>query len=106
MWPCRRTAALETAIKAAGKWAYKVKGVPHDRAEIIAAEDNFHGRTITIVAFSSQRVIFYVADVDALYDRALVSGYQPATVPLIDPDGHGPAIPRGVGRAYSTPIIR
>jgi ornithine--oxo-acid transaminase len=45
--------AVETAIKAARKWAYKVKGVPHDRAEIIAAEDNFHGRTITIVAFSS-----------------------------------------------------
>src|SRR6202162_2620430 len=34
------------------------------------------------------RVIFYVADVDALYDRALTAGYQPATVHLIDPDGH------------------
>jgi ornithine--oxo-acid transaminase len=45
--------AVETAIKAARKWAYKVKGVPHDRAEIIAAEGNFHGRTITIVGFSS-----------------------------------------------------
>lgn len=44
---------VETALKAARKWAYKVKGVPHDRAEIIAAEGNFHGRTITITGFSS-----------------------------------------------------
>jgi ornithine--oxo-acid transaminase len=45
--------AVETALKAARKWAYKVKGVPHDRAEIIGAEGNFHGRTIAIVGFSS-----------------------------------------------------
>jgi ornithine--oxo-acid transaminase len=45
--------AVETALKAARKWAYKVKGVPSDRAEIIAAEGNFHGRTISIVGFSS-----------------------------------------------------
>ena len=45
--------AVETALKAARKWAYKVKGVPHERAEIIAAEGNFHGRTIAIVGFSS-----------------------------------------------------
>jgi ornithine--oxo-acid transaminase len=45
--------AVETALKAARKWAYKVKGVPHDRAEIIAAEGNFHGRTLAIVGFSS-----------------------------------------------------
>jgi ornithine--oxo-acid transaminase len=45
--------AVETAIKAARKWAYKVKGVPADRAEIIVAEGNFHGRTISIVGFSS-----------------------------------------------------
>ncbi|TAK47874.1 MAG: ornithine--oxo-acid transaminase [Xanthobacteraceae bacterium] len=45
--------AVETALKAARKWAYKVKGVPQDRAEIIAAEGNFHGRTISIVGFSS-----------------------------------------------------
>lgn len=45
--------AVETALKAARKWAYKVKGVPHDRAEIIAAEGNFHGRTIAIISFSS-----------------------------------------------------
>lgn len=45
--------AVETALKASRKWAYKVKGVPPDRAEIIAAEGNFHGRTIAIVGFSS-----------------------------------------------------
>jgi ornithine--oxo-acid transaminase len=45
--------AVETALKAARKWAYKVKGVPHESAEIIAAEGNFHGRTISIVGFSS-----------------------------------------------------
>ncbi|KZD22450.1 ornithine--oxo-acid transaminase [Tardiphaga robiniae] len=46
--------AVETALKAARKWAYKVKGVPTDRAEIITAEGNFHGRTISIIGFSSQ----------------------------------------------------
>jgi ornithine--oxo-acid transaminase len=45
--------AVETALKAARKWAYKVKGVPFNQAEIIAAEGNFHGRTITITGFSS-----------------------------------------------------
>ncbi|HET7678710.1 MAG TPA: ornithine--oxo-acid transaminase [Xanthobacteraceae bacterium] len=45
--------AVETALKAARKWSYKVKGVPHDRAEIIAAEGNFHGRTIAIVGLST-----------------------------------------------------
>jgi ornithine--oxo-acid transaminase len=45
--------AVETAIKAARKWGYTVKGVPEGKAEIIVAEDNFHGRTITIVGFSS-----------------------------------------------------
>lgn len=45
--------AVETALKAARKWAYKVKGVPADRAEIIACEGNFHGRTIAITGFSS-----------------------------------------------------
>ncbi len=45
--------AVETALKAARKWAYKVKGVAADRAEIIVAEGNFHGRTIAIIGFSS-----------------------------------------------------
>lgn len=45
--------AVETALKAARKWAYKVKGVPDGRAEIIVCDGNFHGRTIAIVGFSS-----------------------------------------------------
>jgi len=46
--------AVETAIKTARKWGYKVKKVPHDKAEIIVCNDNFHGRTTTIVGFSSE----------------------------------------------------
>ena len=46
--------AVETAVKAARKWGYKVKGVAEDRAEIIVCENNFHGRTTTIVGFSSE----------------------------------------------------
>lgn len=45
--------AVETALKASRKWAYKVKGVPDGRAEIIVCDGNFHGRTIAIVGFSS-----------------------------------------------------
>jgi len=46
--------AVETAIKAARKWGYTVKGVPDGQAEIIVCTDNFHGRTTTIVGFSSE----------------------------------------------------
>ncbi|HZB62888.1 MAG TPA: ornithine--oxo-acid transaminase [Microvirga sp.] len=45
--------AVETAIKAARRWGYRTKKIPHDRAEIIVADNNFHGRTTTIVGFSS-----------------------------------------------------
>ena len=45
---------VETAIKCVRKWAYTVKKVPADRAEIIVCEGNFHGRTSTIVGFSSE----------------------------------------------------
>ncbi len=46
--------AVETALKVARKWAYTVKGVPRHKAEIIVAANNFHGRTITIVSFSTE----------------------------------------------------
>jgi ornithine--oxo-acid transaminase len=46
--------AVETAIKAARRWGYRVKRVPRDRAEIIVAQGNFHGRTTAIVGFSSE----------------------------------------------------
>ncbi len=45
--------AVESGIKVARKWAYDVKGVPADRATIVVAADNFHGRTTTIVSFST-----------------------------------------------------
>ena len=46
--------AVETAIKAARRWGYRVRGVAPDQAQIIVAEGNFHGRTTTIVGFSSE----------------------------------------------------
>ena len=52
--------AVETAIKLARKWAYQVKGVPRYQAEIIVANGNFHGRTVSIVSFSSEE--FYKHD--------------------------------------------
>jgi ornithine--oxo-acid transaminase len=47
------TEAVETALKAARKWGYTVKGIPDGKAEIIACDGNFHGRTIAVVGFSS-----------------------------------------------------
>ncbi len=46
--------AVETAIKAVRRWGYRVKGIPADRAEIIVCANNFHGRTTTIVSFSTE----------------------------------------------------
>ena len=45
--------AVETGLKAARKWGYRVKRIPEDKAEVIVCENNFHGRSITIVGFSS-----------------------------------------------------
>ena len=46
--------AVETAIKAARRWGYMKKGIPHDKARIIVSAGNFHGRTTTIIGFSSE----------------------------------------------------
>ena len=46
--------AVEAAVKAARKWGYKVKGIPNNQAEIIVFSGNFHGRTTTIISFSSE----------------------------------------------------
>ena len=48
--------AVESALKVARKWAYRVKGVPENRAQIITAGGNFHGRTLTIISFSDDPV--------------------------------------------------
>jgi ornithine--oxo-acid transaminase len=45
--------AVETAIKAARRWGYRVKGIPRDHAEIIVCANNFHGRTTTVISFST-----------------------------------------------------
>ena len=45
--------AVESALKVARKWGYQVKGVPADRAEIVVCADNFHGRTLAIIGFST-----------------------------------------------------
>ncbi len=47
--------AVETVIKTVRKWGYKIKGVPQDQAQIIVCRNNFHGRTITIVGFSTDQ---------------------------------------------------
>ncbi len=47
--------AVETAIKVVRKWGYKTKGIAENKAEIIVCDNNFHGRTITIVSFSSDQ---------------------------------------------------
>ena len=46
--------SVETALKAARKWGHKVKGIPADRAEVLVCRNNFHGRSIAIVGFSSE----------------------------------------------------
>ena len=46
--------SVETAIKAARRWGYRVKGIPADRAEIVVARGNFHGRSSTVVGFSTE----------------------------------------------------
>ena len=46
--------AVETAIKGARRWGYQIKGIPKEQAEILVASGNFHGRTTTIVGFSSE----------------------------------------------------
>lgn len=48
------TEAVETALKAARKWGYQIKGIPENQAEIIVCSNNFHGRTISIVSFSTE----------------------------------------------------
>ncbi|GAA2914140.1 ornithine--oxo-acid transaminase [Streptomyces thioluteus] len=45
--------AIETAVKTARKWGYRVKGVPDGKAKIVVADNNFHGRTTTIISFST-----------------------------------------------------
>jgi ornithine--oxo-acid transaminase len=75
--------AVETAVKAARKWGYKLKGIPEGKAEIIVCANNFHGRTVTIVSFST--------------DEQYRDGFGPFTpgfkvIPFGDADALGEAI--------------
>ena len=87
--------AVETAIKTARKWGYEVKGVPADEAVIIAFEGNFHGRTTTIISFST--------DPDA---RASFGPYTPGfrVVPYGDADALAAAMDPNVVGVLIEPI--
>lgn len=100
--------AVETAVKAARKWGYKKKGISENQAEIIVCENNFHGRTTTIVGFSSEEQyrdgfgpftpgfkIIPFGDADALQQAItpntcafLVEPIQGEAGILIPPDGY------------------
>jgi ornithine--oxo-acid transaminase len=100
--------AVETAIKAARMWGYKKKGIPQDRAEIIACSNNFHGRTLSIISFSTEPlykrdfgpympgfVIVPYGDIDALEEAMshntaafLVEPIQAESGILIPPRGY------------------
>jgi ornithine--oxo-acid transaminase len=87
--------AVETAIKAVRKWGYEVKGVPENKAEIIVCSDNFHGRTLSIISFST--------DPDA---RDGFGPYTPGftSVPFGDADAFAAAINENTVAALIEPI--
>ncbi|GGE01942.1 ornithine--oxo-acid transaminase [Rhizobium sp. BK226] len=87
--------AVETAIKAVRKWGYEVKGVPEGKAEIIVCADNFHGRTLSIISFST--------DPDA---RIGFGPYTPGfrTIPFGDAEAFAAAINANTVAALIEPI--
>ncbi|MFC3074987.1 ornithine--oxo-acid transaminase [Shinella pollutisoli] len=116
--------AVETAIKAVRKWGYEVKGVPADKAEIIVCANNFHGRTIGIVGFSTDPdartgfgpfapgfVTVPFGDIDALRAAItentvafLIEPIQGEAGVLIPPAGYFPAV-RELCTAHGVTLI-
>ena len=87
--------AVETAIKAVRKWGYEVKGVPEGKAEIIVCADNFHGRTLSIISFST--------DPDARTGFGpYTSGFR--TIPFGDAEAFAAAINANTVAALIEPI--
>ncbi|RWX22615.1 ornithine--oxo-acid transaminase [Rhizobium leguminosarum] len=87
--------AVETAIKAVRKWGYEIKGVPEGKAEIIVCADNFHGRTLSIISFST--------------DPEARSGFGPYTsgfriIPFGDAEAFAAVINRNTVAALIEPI--
>lgn len=105
--------AVETALKLARRWGYRVKGIPQDQAEIITCKGNFHGRTISIISFSDEaqyqdgfgpftpgfQIIPY-GDIDAL-ERAITPNTAAFMVEPIQGEGGVIIPPEGyLKRAY------
>src|SRR5258706_8294801 len=111
--------AVETAIKVSRKWGYKVKGVLDGQASIVVAADNFHGRTTTIISFSTDpdaradygpytpgfRIVPYgyldamQAAIDETTEAALIEPIQGDSGVLVPPAGYPPG-----GRALSADL--
>ena len=100
--------AVETAIKTVRKWGYQVKGVPEGKAEIIVCENNFHGRTTTIVGFSSEEqyregfgpftpgfVLVPYGDIDA-FEAAVTENTVGFLVEPLQGEGGVSFLPRGI----------
>ncbi|MFC1522614.1 ornithine--oxo-acid transaminase [Elusimicrobiota bacterium] len=87
--------AVETAIKTARKWGYTVKGIPMDKAEIITCAANFHGRTISVITFSTEELY-------TKYFGPYTPGFK--SIPFADTDALENAITKNTAAFLVEPI--